>query len=113
VTCSGVTAYAGSLTTGQCVRTATGDDLIETLATVRSTGIYTAVTKNDFLVVGGIVSSPFAWNHNYVSAYYNLHRLAYDFLPGLLHTHALSKANALLGSFVAGVFVALAGKDVV
>jgi len=113
VTCSGVTAYAGSLTTGQCIRTATGDDLIETLATVRSTGIYTAVTKNDFLVVGGIVASPFAWNHDMVSAYYNLHRLAYDFLPSFLHSHALLKANALLGSLATGVFVALAGKNVV
>jgi len=112
VTCSGVTAYAGSLTIGQCVRTATGDDLIETLATVRSTGIYTAVIKNDYLVVGGIVSSPFAWNHNFVSAYYNLHRLAYDLVPSLLHVHALSKANTLLGSFATNIFVALAGKSV-
>lgn len=112
VICSGVTAYARSLTIGQCVRTATGDDFIETLATVRSTGIYTAVTKNDYLVVGGIVSSPFAWNHNVVSAYYNLHRLAYDFIPSLLNVYFLSKANTLLGSFATSIFAAFAGKSV-
>lgn len=110
VTCSGATATAGSLTVGQCVRTVSGDDAIETLATVRSTGIYTAVTKSDYLVVGGVVASPFALNHNMVSAYYNIHRVAYDFLPSLLLSPVLMKANELLGSFVAHAFVAVAGK---
>jgi len=110
VTCSGATATAGSLTVGQCVRTVSGDDAIETLATVRSTGIYTAVTKSDYLVVGGVVASPFALNHNMVSAYYNIHRVAYDFLPSLLQSPVLMKANELLGSFVAHAFVAVAGK---
>jgi len=110
VTCSGATASAGSLTVGQCVRTVTGDDTIETLATVRSTGVYTAVTKSDYIVVGGIVASPFAYNHNLVSAYYNLHRVAYDFIPNLLQSSVLRKANELFGSFAAHAFVAIAGK---
>jgi len=110
VTCSGATASAGSLTAGQCVRTVTGDDTIETLATVRSTGVYTAVTKSDYIVVGGIVASPFAYNHNLVSAYYNLHRVAYDFIPNLLQSSVLRKANELFGSFAAHAFVAIAGK---
>ena len=57
----------------------------------------TAVTTNEFLVVNGIVASPFAVTHGLVNAYYNLHRTVAASFPSVLKSTFLLAANALLG----------------
>jgi hypothetical protein len=63
-TCNGGLVTARSLQEGDCVMTVDGEEKVaETTHNVEASGIYTAVTKNEFLVVDGIVASPFALAH--------------------------------------------------
>jgi hypothetical protein len=63
-TCDGALVTARSLKVGDCVMTKDGEEIItKTTENIEANGIYTAVTKNEFLVVDGIVASPFALAH--------------------------------------------------
>ena len=63
-TCDGTLVTARSIKLGDCVRTVDGEDtVVSTTKDVTRNGVYTAVTKNEFLVVNGVVASPFALAH--------------------------------------------------
>jgi flagellar biosynthesis GTPase FlhF len=63
-TCDGTLVTARSIKLGDCVRTVDGEDtVVSTTKDVTRNGVYTAVTKNEFLVVDGVVASPFALAH--------------------------------------------------
>jgi hypothetical protein len=55
-----------------CLRTVHGDEKITSIQQVESKGVYTAVTENEFLVVNGIIASPFASSAILAHAYFNL-----------------------------------------
>jgi len=110
VTCEGKTAAAGTLVPGACLRTVDGDETLQTMKLVQKYGIYTAVTDNDYIVVEGVVASPFAINHDLVDAYYGIHRFVYDNFPALLKSTYVARANDWLGQISATVYVALLGK---
>ena len=62
--CNGGLVTARSLQEGDCVMTVDGEEKVaKTTQNVEAGGIYTAVTKNEFLVVDGVVVSPFALSH--------------------------------------------------
>jgi len=106
-TCSGELAYAGALKTGDCLRTADGEDLISATSVTKAEGIYSVVAQNEFVVVSGVVASPFAFAHGATNAVYNMHRALYKVAPALLKSSAVVSANAALGSaavFAAGLF---------
>lgn len=70
--CKGALKTARDFTAGDCVRTADGEETLAAVARdVDSTGVYTAVTTNEFLVVGGIVASPFSEAHGVAHAAFN------------------------------------------
>ena len=97
--CDGSLVTARSLKNGDCVMTKDGEDKVSTTTlNVEAAGIYTAVTKNEFLVVDGVVASPFALAHGLVNAYYNLHRAVYTHFPSLMKMPAVVSANSLLAS---------------
>jgi len=95
--CDGSLAYAGSLTAGDCLRTVDGNEAVTAVSMTTAKGIYTAVTNNEFLVVNGIVASPFAVTHDPVNAYYNLHRFVAKVFPSALKSPLVLAANAFLG----------------
>jgi len=95
--CDGTLAYAGALAEGDCLRTMDGDEAVTSVSVTKAEGIYTAVTTNEFLVVNGIVASPFAVTHGLVNAYYQLHRTVAAYFPSALKSTFLLAANALLG----------------
>lgn len=66
---------------------------------VVSFGIYTVVTEQEFVVVNGFVASPFAVNHAWPHAYYNILR-ALPLWAVLYNSHLLSRINVLFGSFL-------------
>jgi hypothetical protein len=47
----------------------------------------------EYLVVNGIIASPFGVNHMMANLYYNIHRLVYASAPVLLSYSWLNKAN--------------------
>jgi len=95
--CDGSLAYAGSLSEGDCLRTIDGDEAVTALSMTKAEGIYTAVTTNEFLVVNGIVASPFAVTHGLVNSFYNLHRTVAKFMPTALASPMVLAVNAFLG----------------
>jgi Hint module len=82
--------YASSVSVGDCVVTVLGEDMVET---VQSKGLYTVVTKEEYVVVNGIIASPFAANHMLANLYYNIHRFVYASAPSFLSDAALHSAN--------------------
>lgn len=104
--CDGSLAYAGSLSAGDCLRTVDGDEAVAAVSMTQAAGIYTAVTTNEFLVVNGIVASPFAVSHGLASAYYSAHRAVAKVFPSALKSPFAAAANAL----VAGAFFASSSK---
>ena len=85
--------YASSVNLGDCVMTVSGKDTVSTVETVQGKGLYTIVTKEEYVVVNGIIASPFATNHMLANLFYNLHRFVYTSLPTLLDWSLLHSAN--------------------
>jgi Hint module len=85
--------YASSVSVGDCVMTISGEDMVSTVETVQDKGLYTVVTKEEYVVVNGIIASPFAANHMVANLYYNLHRFVYSSFPSFLTNPALHYAN--------------------
>ena len=55
--------------------------------------------SQEFIVVNGIIASPFGANHMLANMYYNVHRLLYQLSPKLLESKLLHKINEDLGFF--------------
>ena len=85
--------YASSVSVGNCVMTVSGKDMISTVETVQGRGLYTVVTNEEYVVVNGIIASPFAANHMVANLYYNLHRFVYFSFPSFLTNPALHYTN--------------------
>jgi predicted extracellular nuclease len=85
--------YASSVIVGDCVMTMSGRDMVSTVETVQGKGLYTVVTKEEYVVVNGIVASPFAANHMLANLYYNIHRFVYATAPSLLSNAPLHRVN--------------------
>jgi len=62
--CDGSLVTARSLKEGDCLTTTKGmSKVAKVTQNVEASGIYTAVTKNEFLMVDGVMASPFALAH--------------------------------------------------
>ena len=77
--------------------TMSGEERISTVETVQGEGVYTIVTKEEYIVVNGIIASPFGVNHMMANLYYNMHRFLYALSPVLLASDFLHSANEVLG----------------
>jgi len=97
-TCAGELTYAGALKAGDCLRTVDGEERVASTSATKAEGIYSVVAQNEFIVVGGIVASPFAFAHGATNAVYNIHRALYKVAPAFLKSSAVISANAVLGA---------------
>ena len=88
--------YALSVNVGDCVMTVSGKDMVSTVETLQGTGLYTVVTMEEYVVVNGIIASPFAANHMLANLYYNVHRFVYASAPFLLKYPPLHYANEVI-----------------
>jgi hypothetical protein len=70
--CDGSLMVANDIKEGSCLRTVDGEDEVTNTTMVEMNGVYTAVTENEFLVVNGIIASPFAASSALVHAFFNL-----------------------------------------
>jgi hypothetical protein len=77
------------------------DPIVELIASIVGNGVHTIVTDEEFIVVNGFLSSPFAHNHAVGTAYYALLRVASSLLPTWVSTSSILKqANEILGTLV-------------
>ena len=85
--------YASQVSVNDCVMTVTGEENVSTVGTILAEGLQTVVTKEEFIVVNGIISSPFAHNHIAANLFYHVHRFLYDTAPQLLLSPLLRSVN--------------------
>lgn len=94
---------ASSVEVGFCVKTVDGDSVITAISTTFQQGIYTIVTEEKFVVVSGIVASPFAVSHEAADWYYSFHRTLFRLMPSLLSSSWFMKLQNNVATFVATV----------
>jgi Hint module len=92
--------YASKVSVGNCIQTVSGEEKVSMVESVRGEGVYTIVTKEEFIVVNGIIASPFGANHMLANMFYNVHRFVYAISPMLLASNLLHNANEELGMMI-------------
>jgi Hint module len=85
--------YASKVRVGDCIMTVSGEEAVSAVESVQGEGLYTIVTKAEYLVVNGIIASPFGANHMMANMYYNIHRFLYTATPECLKAAWLLSAN--------------------
>jgi hypothetical protein len=60
--CDTTLVTAGALVVGDCLFTVDGKETLMDISSTMKSGVYTAITKDEFIVVDGIVASPFSKN---------------------------------------------------
>jgi hypothetical protein len=81
-----------------CLRTVNGAEAVASIESFKANGIYTAVTQNnEFIVVDGVVASPFAVVHGLINQYYMIHRAVYAAFPSLMKLPVVTSANLFVG----------------
>jgi hypothetical protein len=75
--CNQEVLTAGELVVGDCLITVDGKETLIGISWSKKSGVYTAVTENKFIVVDGIVASPFSKNSdpNYPTKDYEMFRI--------------------------------------
>ena len=89
--------YASQVTVGDCIHTVSGEEIVYKVNHVQGEGVFTIVTNEEFVVVNGIIASPFGANHMMANLFYNVHRFVYVISPALLVSSVLQAANEGLG----------------
>jgi Hint module len=89
--------YASEVSVGDCVMTVSGEEKVSMVEKVQGEGVYTIVTNEEYVVVNGVIASPFGANHMMANLYYNIHRFLYSLSPVLLASNLLHSANEGLG----------------
>jgi hypothetical protein len=92
--------YASKVTVGGCIQTISGQVKVAAAERVQGWGVYTIVTNEEFVVVNGIIASPFGANHMLANMYYNVHRFLYSCSPFLLASSLLHSINEGLGVLI-------------
>jgi len=95
---------AGSIAPGACMMTVDGEEPVRSNEDTSSqAGLYTVVTQEDFIVVNGFIASPFSTNHVVASAFYNIHRMAFNVAPVLTQLQWMKGAVESFGEVVVSV----------
>lgn len=100
VACDGTLVCASSVKIGSCLRSIDGDDTVMRIQNTMAEGYQTVVTENEFVVINGLVASPFAMVHWAVHWYYNLHRFLFKYFPSVVTATSVLSANEAVGSAV-------------
>jgi hypothetical protein len=82
-------AYANTIEAGMCIFTERGSELVTDVSEAYDNGLYSLVTMEEFIVVDGVVSSPFAINHAAAHWFYQLHRHVFSVWPSLLRSRSV------------------------
>ena len=86
-------SYARNVMPGDCIMTVSGEERISAVEVVAGQGLYTIITNEEYLVVNGIIASPFAVNHMMANLYYNIHRFVHALVPSVLKLPFLHSTN--------------------
>lgn len=91
---------ASDVGVGDCVRTTTGSQAVTAVSSALGEGLYTVVTEEEFVVVGGVIASPFALNHAAANAFYGVHRALFALAPSAAKSAAMQTIQHALSSML-------------
>lgn len=92
--------YASQVAVGNCIMTIAGQEKVSSVLSVKGNGLFTVITNEEYIVVNGIIASPFGANHMMANLYYNIHRFAFALSPLLLSSSFLRSVNEGLGVMI-------------
>lgn len=92
--------YASQVAVGDCIMTIAGQEKVSSVLSVKGTGLFTVITNEEYIVVNGIIASPFSANHMMANLYYNMHRFAFALYPLLLSSSLFRSVNEGLGVMI-------------
>ena len=75
--------YASQVNEGDCILTVSGEEKVSKVEITQGEGVYTIVTNEEFIVVNGIIASPFGANHFLANLLYNVYRFIHTSVPVL------------------------------
>lgn len=82
--------YASAIQSGDCINTVAGLEKVDYVETLEGKGVYAVVTMEEFVVVNGIVASPFAISHVFANMYYNFQRLYRTYFLATFHHNEIT-----------------------
>jgi hypothetical protein len=89
---------AKDVAVNSCVMTVNGQSAVVSNNKVAGAGIYTIVTNEEYVVVNGVVASPFAVSHAAGNTFYNVYRAVYRYVPGLFKSSLFQSFHATFAS---------------
>jgi Hint module len=89
---------ASDVLIGSCLMTTSGSAVVTATSVVRGKGIYTIVTTEEFIVVNGIVASPFSLNHHATHCFYNVFRILYYLAPAVMKSSFMGALYERIGA---------------
>jgi hypothetical protein len=92
--------YASQVAVDARVNTIAGQDKVVSIEIIRSEGLYTIVTTEEYIVVIGIIASPFGANHLFANMFHYIHRFVHFTSPVILAASMLHRINENLGIFI-------------
>jgi len=97
---------ASAVAPGKCLSTAAGEEVVVGVRASEGRGLYTVIVEAEYIVVSGIVSSPFAKNHGLPHFFYGMHRILFRTFRGLATSSLMSDMSDRIGSVVAAAYSA-------
>lgn len=91
---------AGGVKEGDCVRTVQGEDEVVSVERHLGRGVYTVVTTEEYVVVSGVVASPFAITHTPCHLFYHIHRFLYSMAPSILKSSFFQQLHGRFGEMI-------------
>uniref|UniRef100_A0A6C0B683 Hint domain-containing protein n=1 Tax=viral metagenome TaxID=1070528 RepID=A0A6C0B683_9ZZZZ len=99
---------ADKVDVGDIIISKDGNDIVESITTIELEGVYTVVTKEEYIVVDNIVASPFFENfHMLGNIYYSLFRALYNINPNIIKSNMYQKFNEFSHAFYLHAYTSL------
>jgi Hint module len=89
---------ASDISVGSCLMTTAGSAEVIAITAAKGRGVYTVVTAEEFIVVNGVVASPFALNHYAANSFYNIFRCLYHSAPAFMKSSFVGALYEIVGA---------------
>ena len=86
---------------GDCLKTVDGLEVVVSTTKNTLVGVYSVVTTEEYIVVNGIVASPFEFNHYAAHMFYGIHRALFKMDSSILNYEWFGYLHRTVASFAA------------
>ena len=94
-----------------CVRTVSGVEAVVSAELVSGTGLYSVITMEEYIVVNGVIASPYALPHRLSHYVFNTYRMLYRIAPTLMKSAWFVKHNEELLAYLGATAFPILNKE--